>query len=68
MGTPEHPILSIDGVSGNPGAVHHHTCGKTRSHAPTPLTGRFYGEDVNLELPYTERDNPYFVGCLDRGA
>ena len=40
----------------------------TRSHAPTPLTGRFYGEDVNLELPYTERDNPYFVGCLDRGA
>ncbi len=32
------------------------------------LSDSFYGEDVNLELPYAERDNPNFVGCLDRGA
>jgi len=32
------------------------------------LTGKFYGSDVNLELPYAEIDNPNFVGCLDRGA
>jgi hypothetical protein len=32
------------------------------------LTGFFYGDDVNLDLPYAERDNPNFVGCLDRGA
>ena len=32
------------------------------------LTGFFYGEDVNLDLPRSEEDNPHFVGCLDRGA
>jgi hypothetical protein len=30
--------------------------------------GSYYGTDVNLSLPDSERDNPNFVGCLDRGA
>jgi hypothetical protein len=28
----------------------------------------FYGDDVNLPIPNTERLNPHFNGCLDRGA
>jgi hypothetical protein len=32
------------------------------------LGGLEYGSDVNFVLPASERENPYFVGCLDRGA
>ena len=30
--------------------------------------GGFYGTDTNLIIPLAEEDNPYFSGCLDRGA
>jgi hypothetical protein len=32
---------------------------------PTPLAG-VYGNDVNLPIPFDERNNPKFNGCLDR--
>ncbi|MGQ0767233.1 MAG: hypothetical protein ACT4OZ_16415 [Gemmatimonadota bacterium] len=32
-----------------------------------PLTGN-YGTDVNLVIPFEERNNPNFNGCLDRNA
>jgi hypothetical protein len=25
-----------------------------------------YGNDVNVPVPFTERNNPNFTGCLDR--
>ena len=30
--------------------------------------GLEYGSDVNFVLPESEKDNPYFAGCLDPGA
>lgn len=30
--------------------------------------GLTYGTDVNLIIPFAERNNPKFTGCLDRGA
>ncbi|MGH7714083.1 MAG: hypothetical protein ACREOG_22575 [Gemmatimonadaceae bacterium] len=32
-----------------------------------PLVGN-YGTDVNLVIPFEERNNPKFLGCLDRNA
>jgi hypothetical protein len=32
---------------------------------PSPLAG-VYGNDVNLPIPFDERNNPKFSGCLDR--
>ena len=32
---------------------------------PAPLAGT-YGNDVNLPIPFDERNNPKFNGCLDR--
>jgi hypothetical protein len=32
---------------------------------PSPLAG-VYGNDVNLPIPFDERNNPKFNGCLDR--
>jgi len=32
---------------------------------PSPLAGT-YGNDVNLPIPFDERNNPKFNGCLDR--
>lgn len=32
---------------------------------PAPLAG-VYGNDVNLPIPFDERNNPKFTGCLDR--
>jgi hypothetical protein len=32
---------------------------------PAPLAG-VYGNDVNLPIPFDERNNPKFNGCLDR--
>jgi hypothetical protein len=32
---------------------------------PSPLAGT-YGTDVNLPIPFDERNNPNFSGCLDR--
>jgi hypothetical protein len=32
---------------------------------PAPLAG-VYGNDVNLPIPFDERNNPNFTGCLDR--
>lgn len=32
---------------------------------PAPLAG-VYGSDVNLPIPFDERNNPKFNGCLDR--
>ena len=28
--------------------------------------GNTYGNDVNLVIPFIERNNPKFAGCLDR--
>jgi hypothetical protein len=30
--------------------------------------GGLYGTDVNIPVPFEERNNPNFTGCLDRGA
>lgn len=30
--------------------------------------GGLYGTDVNIPVPFEERNNPNFQGCLDRGA
>jgi hypothetical protein len=30
--------------------------------------GGQYGVDMNLPVPYAERNNPNFHGCLDRKA
>lgn len=30
--------------------------------------GGTYGSDVNLPVPFSERNNPLFTGCLNRGA
>jgi hypothetical protein len=37
---------------------------------PTGLhfKGGLYGDDVNLPVPFSERNNPNFTGCIDRGA
>ncbi len=37
---------------------------------PTGLhfKGGLYGDDVNLPVPFSERNNPNFTGCLNRGA
>lgn len=32
---------------------------------PAPLAG-VYGNDVNLPIPFDERNNPNFTGCIDR--
>ena len=34
---------------------------------PVPRTGN-YGRDVNLPIPFEERNNPKFSGCLNRSA
>lgn len=34
---------------------------------PVPRTGN-YGRDVNLPIPFEERNNPNFTGCLNRSA
>lgn len=35
---------------------------------PTGLhfKGGLYGDDVNLPVPFSERNNPNFTGCLNR--
>jgi hypothetical protein len=37
---------------------------------PTGLhfKGGLYGDDVNLPVPFSERNNPNFTGCINRGA
>ncbi|HJS42896.1 MAG TPA: hypothetical protein VJ755_05455 [Gemmatimonadales bacterium] len=37
---------------------------------PTGLhfKGGLYGDDMNLPVPFSERNNPNFTGCIDRGA
>ena len=37
---------------------------------PTGLhfKGGLYGDDVNLPVPFIERNNPNFTGCINRGA
>jgi hypothetical protein len=37
---------------------------------PTGLhfKGDNYGDDVNVPVPFNERNNPNFTGCIDRGA
>jgi hypothetical protein len=33
-----------------------------------PIAGQTYGGDVNFIIPFDERNNPKFTGCLDRKA
>jgi starch-binding outer membrane protein, SusD/RagB family len=33
-----------------------------------PIAGQTYGPDVNFIIPFDERNNPKFTGCLDRKA
>jgi hypothetical protein len=33
-----------------------------------PIAGQSYGTDVNFIIPFDERNNPKFSGCIDRNA
>jgi len=33
-----------------------------------PIAGQTYGPDVNFIIPFDERNNPKFTGCIDRNA